>query len=103
MQGSLPSDVPMSPSSQNGFAGSRCGSSHYGTNIPATRNLDVTPGIEYFETATDILDSQLAGTTLRHVYANILAALYHGQLGRVLESYVYIRQASYVLQTKLIW
>jgi len=65
------------------------------------RNMDVIPGLGYFAVATDILGAQLAGSTLRHVHANILAGLYHGQLGRVMESYSYIRQASFALQIKL--
>ena len=49
----------------------------------------------------DILGGQLSGATLTHVYTNLLAGLYHGQLGRVVESYAYIRQASYALQVQL--
>lgn len=65
------------------------------------RNLDVIPGLDYFAYATDIIGGQLAGTSLRHVYAYILAGLYHGQLGRVLESYAYIREAGLALQSKM--
>lgn len=111
IQGSPPSyaSVPMSTAlpSPKDLAGSRRGSFQGATNalpraVPfGRRNLDVIPGLDYFATATDILGGQLAGATLRHVYANILAGLYHGQLGRVLESYAYIRQAGYALQTKM--
>lgn len=65
------------------------------------RNLDVIPGLDYFAYATDIMGGQLAGTSLRHVYAYILAGLYHGQLGRVLESYAYIKEAGWALQIKM--
>jgi hypothetical protein len=65
------------------------------------RNLDVIPGLDYFAYATDILGGQLAGTSLQHIYAYILAGLYHGQLGRVLESHAYIKQAGYALQVKM--
>lgn len=111
MQGSPPSYAPMPLSSTlpspKDLAGSRRGSFQSGTtSLPriisvSKRNLDVIPGLDYFATATDILGGQLGGATLKHVYANILAGLYHGQLGRVLESYAYIRQAGYALQTKM--
>jgi hypothetical protein len=65
------------------------------------RNLDVIPGLDYFAYATDIMGGQLAGTSLRHIYAYILAGLYHGQLGRVLESYAYIKEAGWALQVKM--
>jgi hypothetical protein len=112
MQNSPPfsAPIPLSsalPSPKEAIAGSRRGSFQGGTPsfqrpaATAKRNLDVIPGLDYFATATDILGGQLGGVTLRHVWANILAGLYHGQLGRVLESYAYIRQASYALQTKM--
>lgn len=65
------------------------------------RNMDVIPGLDYFAYATDILGGQLAGTSLRHIHAYLLAGLYHGQLGRVLESYAYIKEAGYALQVKM--
>lgn len=65
------------------------------------RNLDAIQGLDYFAYATDILGGQLAGTSLRHIYAYLLAGLYHGQLGRVLESYAYIKEAGFALQVKL--
>ncbi|KAL2023110.1 hypothetical protein VTK56DRAFT_3716 [Thermocarpiscus australiensis] len=71
------------------------------TGTSLKRNMDVIPGLDYFAYATDILGGQLAGTSLRHVHAYILAGLYHGQLGRVLESYAYIQQAGYALQVKM--
>ena len=65
------------------------------------RNMDVIPGLDYFAYATDILGGQLAGTNLQHVHAYILAGLYHGQLGRVVESFAYILQAGLALQIKM--
>ncbi|KAK3934398.1 hypothetical protein QBC46DRAFT_347675 [Diplogelasinospora grovesii] len=70
-----------------------------GTSIK--RNLDVIPGLDYFAYATAILGGQLAGTSLRHIHAYVLAGLYHGQLGRVMESYAYIKQAGWALQVKM--
>lgn len=65
------------------------------------RNLDRLPGLTYFAMATDIIGNQLAGTSLQHVHANILASLYHGQLGRVLESHAYLHNGCRTLQNLL--
>jgi hypothetical protein len=65
------------------------------------KNLDVIPGLFYFALATDIIGNQLGGNSLQHVHVNILAGLYHGQLGRVLESHAYIHQACRALQVIL--
>jgi hypothetical protein len=108
MQGSPPA-MPNSYSS--GFAspidshhstGSRRASFQGGASglprpIRVHRNMDVIPGLDYFATATDILGNQFAGCTMKHVYANILAGLYYGQLGRVMESYAHIKHACYCL------
>ncbi|CZT44973.1 related to acetate regulatory DNA binding protein FacB [Rhynchosporium secalis] len=66
-----------------------------------TRNLDVIPGLAYHALATDILGNQIAGNSLQHVHANILAGLYHGQLARVMESHGYIAAACRSLQVIL--
>jgi len=63
------------------------------------RNIDIIPGLAYFAIATDILGNQLGGNKLQHVHANILAGLYHGQLGRIIESHAYIHQACYGLES----
>ncbi|KAL2141273.1 hypothetical protein VTI28DRAFT_2645 [Corynascus sepedonium] len=86
------------PSRRASFQGG--GGSIKGGTSPK-RNLDVIPGLDYFAYATDILGGQLAGTSLRHIYAFLLAGLYQGQLGRVLESYAYIKEAGFALQMKL--
>ncbi|KAI6463129.1 hypothetical protein MCOR16_009094 [Pyricularia oryzae] len=39
------------------------------------------------------MGNQMAGTSVWHVYARILAGLYYGQLGRVIESYWHIHDA----------
>lgn len=59
------------------------------------------PGLDYFAYATDILGAQLAGISLKHVWAFVLAGLYHGQMARVIESHAYIRQAGLALHTKM--
>ena len=65
------------------------------------KNLDRIPGLFYFAFATDIIGNQLGGNSLPHVHANILAGLYQGQLGRVLESHAYITSACRGLQVLL--
>lgn len=64
----------------------------------AKRNMDVIPGLDYLALATDIIGNQVGGSTLWHIYANLLAGLYYGQLGRVLESYSHILAASMKVQ-----
>ena len=59
------------------------------------------PGLDYFAWATKILGGQLAGTGINYVHANLLAGLYHGQLGRPVESARYINRASHGLQSML--
>ncbi|KAK0719508.1 hypothetical protein B0H67DRAFT_154506 [Lasiosphaeris hirsuta] len=87
------------PSRRASFQGGNPTSAKTGTSM--RRNLDVIPGLDYFAYATDILGGQLAGTSLRHIHAYILAGLYHGQLGRVMESYAYIKEAGWALQIKM--
>ncbi|KAI0877478.1 hypothetical protein GGS24DRAFT_120171 [Hypoxylon argillaceum] len=65
------------------------------------RNIDVIPGLEYFALASDIMGGAYGGFCLKHVYVHILAGLYHGQLGRVLESWEHISTASRKLQVVL--
>ncbi|KAI6535057.1 hypothetical protein MCOR05_006108 [Pyricularia oryzae] len=64
-----------------------------GFSEPMKRNIDVIPGLQYLANATDILGNQMGGTSVWHVYASILAGLYYGQLGRVMESYWHIYHA----------
>lgn len=71
------------------------------TTVLKPRNLDAIPGLEYFGMATDIIGNQAGGNDLQHVHANILASLYHGQLGRPLESHSYLHQACRSLQVIL--
>lgn len=74
------------------------GTPYFVKNRTKTRNLDIIPGLPYFALATDILGNQNGGNSLQHVHANILAGLYHGQLGRVCESHSYINNACRALQ-----
>ncbi|KAI1003681.1 hypothetical protein K3495_g4531 [Podosphaera aphanis] len=66
--------------------------------ISKLKNIDVIPGLIYFALATDVLGNQMAGSSLQHVHANILAGLYHAQLARVMESAAYISNACRALQ-----
>ncbi|KAK2666436.1 Zn(2)-C6 fungal-type DNA-binding domain [Fusarium oxysporum f. sp. vasinfectum] len=63
------------------------------------KNCEVIPGLEYFAYATDILGNHTgAYNNMKNVYANIFAGLYHGQLGRPMESFAFIYMASHKLQ-----
>ncbi|KAH7461780.1 hypothetical protein FOMA001_g18778 [Fusarium oxysporum f. sp. matthiolae] len=79
-------------------------SSIYGTDAfrsgySLKKNYEVIPGLEYFAYATDILGNHAgAYNNMKNVYANIFAGLYHGQLGRPMESFAFIHRASHKLQ-----
>ena len=63
------------------------------------KNYEHLPGLEYFALATDVLGNfQGAYNSMKDVYANIFAGLYHGQLGRPMESFSFIHKASHKLQ-----
>lgn len=68
---------------------------------PYARNLDVIPGLAYFAMATDILGNHIGCTELGFVHACLLAGLYHGQLGRVIQSHGFIKEAGYTLSNIL--
>ncbi|KAI9758858.1 MAG: hypothetical protein M1840_003741 [Geoglossum simile] len=57
------------------------------------RNVDVVPGLAYYALATEILGGLNGGNDLPHVQAGLLAGLYCGQIGRVLESWKWINSA----------
>lgn len=103
----LPSQSPNLPSPNENATMMSRRSSLQG-NIPLgrassapKRNMDVIPGLEYFALASDIIGGDYGGFGLRHVYVHIFAGLYHGQLGRVLESWEHISTASRKLQVVL--
>ncbi|KAJ3453294.1 hypothetical protein MRS44_017541 [Fusarium solani] len=63
------------------------------------KNYEITPGLEYFAYATDILGNHTgAYNNMKNVYANVFAGLYHGQLARPMESFAFIHKASHKLQ-----
>ncbi|KAK8140277.1 hypothetical protein PG984_000343 [Apiospora sp. TS-2023a] len=91
-----------SPKENERMLGSRRSSLQGGTSMlkgahTLKRNLDVIPGLEYFALATDIVGSHIGGANLKHVYTWIFLGLYHGQLGRVMESWAYIALAGRTL------
>jgi hypothetical protein len=61
------------------------------------RNIDILPGMEYFAHATDILGNHLAGNTLAHAHATILASLYLSQFARVIESWNWVDNACRII------
>ncbi|ORY68668.1 uncharacterized protein BCR38DRAFT_455573 [Pseudomassariella vexata] len=62
------------------------------------RNIEVIPGLEYFALSTDIIGGLTGSPQLKLVWYYIFAGLYHGQLGRVVESWSFIALASRDLQ-----
>lgn len=57
------------------------------------RNIDVIPGLAYFAKAAEIIGLQAGANELENVQAGLLAGLYWGQLGRVLDSWKWITWA----------
>ncbi|KAH7363571.1 hypothetical protein B0T11DRAFT_353915 [Plectosphaerella cucumerina] len=51
--------------------------------------------------ATDIVGNQVGGFTIQHIQANILIALYYGEIGYVIQSSKYIQNASWALQVNI--
>ena len=60
---------------------------------PHGKNMDVTPRLSYFAIAAGILGELPGGVDVSHIQANLLAALYMGQLARILPSYYYVSVA----------
>lgn len=49
------------------------------------------PGVDYFALATDILGNHMGDyQTIKAVYVNVFASLYHGQLTRPVELRIYL-------------
>ncbi|KAG0131492.1 hypothetical protein HOY82DRAFT_608088 [Tuber indicum] len=57
------------------------------------KNIDVIPGLAYFVKAIDIMGVLSGGNELENVQICLLAGLYWGQLGRVLDSWKWINYA----------
>lgn len=57
------------------------------------RNIDVIPGLAYFGKAMEIIGVLMGGNELENVQVCLLAGLYWGQLGRVLDSWKWISYA----------
>lgn len=57
------------------------------------RNIDVIPGLAYFGKAMEIMGVLMGGNELENVQVCLLAGLYWGQLGRVLDSWKWISYA----------
>jgi len=57
------------------------------------KNIDVIPGLAYFVKAMEITGVLLGGNELENVQICLLAGLYWGQLGRVLDSWKWINYA----------
>ncbi|KAI8406207.1 hypothetical protein FOFC_13676 [Fusarium oxysporum] len=94
----LPSPKPEEGEKPDKYESSR-GVDAFRTGHSPKKNYEVIPGLEYFAYATDILGNHTgAYNNMKNVYANIFAGLYHGQLGRPMESFAFIHRASHKLQ-----
>jgi Fungal Zn(2)-Cys(6) binuclear cluster domain len=92
------SPIPASPHQQMG-ARSRA----WAANIPERHesektNVDVIPGLAYYNVACDILGGLRGGYDLSHVQAALLAGLYMGQIAQVHASHDWITQAGKACQ-----
>jgi hypothetical protein len=94
--------------SPNFDSGSRASSTDYPMHnqhraTKLVRNVDIYPGLAYFAYASDILGNNFGGNDIIHAQAFLLAGLYFGQLGRVLESWSWINcgcRATMMLRAK---
>jgi hypothetical protein len=66
---------------------------HAGKSQRELRNIDVIPGLAYFGKAMEIMGVMAGGNELENVQICLLAGLYWGQLGRVLDSWKWINYA----------
>lgn len=73
-----------------GASGDRLGQNGKGKKMS---NVDLYPGLAYFAQAAAILGDNFHGNKLIHAQAFLLAGLYYGQLGRVMESWAWINAA----------
>jgi len=85
---------PSSGAESRGSPGEKYGATERRERRAQYKNLDVIPGLAYFAPASLILGNQHAGNEIQHAQAYLLAGLYMGQLGRVLDSWNYIYTAS---------
>ena len=65
---------------------------------PQGKNMDVIPGLAYFNVAADILGELPGGSDVSHIQAYLLAGLYLGQLARIIPSHFYINKACIAAQ-----
>jgi Fungal Zn(2)-Cys(6) binuclear cluster domain len=65
---------------------------------PERTNVDVIPGLAYYDVACDILGGLRGGYDLSHVQAALLGGLYMGQLAQVIASHDWITQAGKACQ-----
>jgi Fungal Zn(2)-Cys(6) binuclear cluster domain len=92
------SPIPASPYQQMGAR-----SKPWAANIPERhesekKNVDVIPGLAYYNVACDILGGLRGGYDLSHVQAALLAGLYMGQIAQVNASHDWITHAGKACQ-----
>ena len=89
----LPKSAPASPFANQLFLNGNGPPAISSPSNPQGKNMDVIPGLSYFAIAADILGELPGGVDVSHIQANLLAALYMGQLARILPSHYYVSVA----------
>lgn len=98
----VPGPLPRSPTYPSGFSTSTppfgtSATPPYSVNTPPyqqtrreLKNIDVIPGLAYFSQAMEIMGALAGSNDLESIQSGLLAGLYWGQLGRVLDSWKWI-------------
>jgi hypothetical protein len=96
----LYSDLPMPASAPTSPFNNQMGINGVTTNHSSLqgKNMDVIPGLAYFNVAADILGELPGGADVSHIQAYLLAGLYMGQLARIIPSHFYINKACIAAQ-----
>jgi Fungal Zn(2)-Cys(6) binuclear cluster domain len=92
------SPTPASPYQQWGARSKPLVASFSERHETERTNVDVIPGLAYYDVACDIFGGLRGGYDLSHVQAALLAGLYMGQLAQVIASHDWITQAGKACQ-----
>ena len=95
------SDLPMPASADNSPYNNQIHATNGTTTShtsPQGKNMDIIPGLAYFNVAADILGELPGGADVSHIQAYLLAGLYMGQLARIIPCHFYINKACIAAQ-----
>lgn len=92
------SPTPGSPYQQFGSRSRPLVANVYDRHELDRNNVDVIPGLAYYNVACDIIGGLRGGYDLSHVQAALLAGLYMGQIAQVIPSHDWITQAGKACQ-----